>query len=69
MHSTVKQFGKKVKEIRLQKKMSQGDVARILNVHRSYISGIERGVRNPSLTTIEKVAKALGVPKETLVKF
>lgn len=69
MHSTVKQFGKKVRKIRLQKKMSQGDVAKILDVHRSYISGIERGVRNPSLTTIEKVAKALGVPKETLVKF
>lgn len=69
MQSTIKQFGKKVREIRLKNKMSQGDVAKKLDVHRSYISGIERGVRNPSLMTIEKVAKALGVSKETLVKF
>jgi transcriptional regulator with XRE-family HTH domain len=69
MQSTVKQFGKKVREIRLQKKMSQGDVAKILSVHRSYISGIERGMRNPSLMTIEKIAKALGISKENLLKF
>jgi len=69
MKDTIKQFGNKVREIRLQKKMSQGDVAKILGVHRSYISGIERGTRNPSLITIEKIAKALGVSKDVLVKF
>ena len=41
--------------------MSQGDIARILDVHRSYISGLERGVINPSLLTIQKVAKALNL--------
>jgi len=69
MENTIKQFGNKVREIRLQKKMSQGDVAKILGVHRSYISGIERGTRNPSLITIGKIAKALGVSKDILVKF
>jgi len=60
-------FGKKVKELRLKKKMSQGDLAKILGVHPTYISGIERGVRNMALKNIEKLAKALGVtPSELL---
>lgn len=61
MNEEVIEFSKKIKEVRLKKRLSQGDVAKILGVHRSYISGLERGVRNPSLITVQKVAKALGV--------
>jgi len=68
MQNEVLKFGKKLREIRLSKKMSQGDVAKVLGVHRSYISGLERGVRNPSLVTIRKIAKALGVSADKLVK-
>ena len=64
MKNEVIKFGQKVREIRLKKKMSQGDIARILDVHRFYISGLERGVRNPSLLTIQKVAKALNIVSE-----
>lgn len=61
MKKEITEFSKRIKEVRLKKKMSQGDVAKILEVHRSYISGLERGARNPSLITAQKVAKALGV--------
>jgi transcriptional regulator with XRE-family HTH domain len=61
-------FGKKVKEIRTAKNMSQGDLAKILGVHPTYISGIERGVRNMALKNIEKLAKALGVKLDELIK-
>jgi transcriptional regulator with XRE-family HTH domain len=61
-------FGKKVKEIRLKKDMSQADLAKILGVHPTYISGIERGVRNMALKNIERLAKSLGVPIEDLIK-
>ncbi len=61
-------FGKRAKEIRLQRKMSQGDLAKILGVHPTYISGIERGLRNMALKNIEKLAKALGVNIEELLK-
>ena len=64
-----KKFGENIKYIRLQKKMSQGDIARALNVHRSYISGIERGVRNPSLKNIDRFARALDVDISELFKF
>ena len=67
MNKEVSKFGQKVRKIRLQKKMSQGDIARILGVHRTYISGLERGIRNPSLLTIQKVAKALGVNAKNLI--
>ena len=68
MKNEVIKFGKKLREARLKKKMSQGDVARILDVHRSYISGLERGRRNPSLLTVHKVANALGVSTNELLK-
>lgn len=67
MANEITKFGKKVREIRLKKNMSQGDIARILDVHRSYISGLERGVRNPSLLTVQKVAKALNVDARELI--
>ena len=67
MTNGVIQFGKKLREIRLKKSKSQGDVARILGVHRSYISGLERGRRNPSLLTVQKVAKALNISPKELV--
>ena len=67
MSDLPKHFGKKVREMRLSKGLSQGDVARRLNLYRSYISGIERGVRNPSLKVVEKIAKALGVKVNDLI--
>lgn len=67
MSNEVIKFGKKLKEVRQKKNLSQGDVARILGVHRTYISGLERGARNPSLLTVQKVAKALGVDAKKLL--
>ncbi|MFA5747003.1 MAG: helix-turn-helix transcriptional regulator [Candidatus Paceibacterota bacterium] len=61
-------FGKRTKEIRLKKKMSQAKLAEILGVHPTYISGIERGVRNMNLKNIERLSKALSVSMEDLMK-
>lgn len=67
MNITAK-FGKRVRTIRLKKRMSQGDVGKKLGVSLNYISQIERGLENLSLKGIEKLAKALGVPIENLIK-
>ena len=67
MEDISKKFGKKVREIRLKKGLSQGDISKRLNLHRSYISGIERGVRNPSLKVIQKIAKALEIDINKLI--
>ena len=61
-------LGKNLKRIRTAKKMSQGAIARKLEVHRAYIIGIENGKRNPTLATIQKLAEALGVSADELIK-
>ena len=67
MDATAK-FGLNVKKIRLSKKMSQGDLAKKLGVGSAYISKIERGIQNMSLTGIIKLANALGTPPDHLLK-
>jgi transcriptional regulator with XRE-family HTH domain len=54
-------FGKKVREIRQQKGLSQEQLAHIANVHRTYIGMIERAEKNITLINIYKIAKALEV--------
>jgi len=65
---TLKKFGDTVRRFRDRKDWSQEDLAAASKLHRTYISGIERGVRNPTLTVIEKIAKALTVPISDLFK-
>lgn len=62
------QFGKNMKQIRTKKEMSQGDIARTLEVDRGYISNIENGEKNPTLSTLEKIAGALGISSSELLK-
>jgi transcriptional regulator with XRE-family HTH domain len=52
-------FGKRVKEIRQAKGITQEELALKAQLHRTYISSIELGKRNVSLLNIEKLAKAL----------
>lgn len=61
-------LGKNLKSIREAKKMSQGDVMRAMGCSRSYISNIENGKTNPTLETISKLAKVLGVSTGELLK-
>lgn len=68
MKSLNKKLGERLKKLRQEKGMSQGDIARKLGVHRSYISGIERGVRNPTVKNVERIAEALGVSPHMLLQ-
>lgn len=68
MDKIFEQLGKNMKRIRAKKKMSQGDIARSLEVDRGYISNIENGKKNPTLATIQKLANALGVSADELLK-
>ena len=52
-------FGQKIKERRLDLDISQEELAFRSNLHRTYISSIEKGKRNVSLINIEKLSKAL----------
>ena len=61
-------FGKRIREFRLKRGLSQEAFAHLCNLDRTYISGIERGVRNVSLRNIEVIAKALGLDVAALFK-
>jgi transcriptional regulator with XRE-family HTH domain len=62
------QLGKNLKRIRTAKGISQGQIGRILEVDKSFISNIENGKTNPTLSTIAKIAKAIGVSVDKLLK-
>ena len=54
-------FGRALRELRTERGISQERLAEIADLDRTYVSGIERGERNPSLTNIVKLADAVGV--------
>ena len=54
-------FGKKVKELRKQKGLSQEALALLCDLDRSYIGGVERGERNIRLINIYKITLALNI--------
>lgn len=64
-----KNFGKRLTGLRKQRKLSQRKLANKLDVHPTYISSLERGLRNPSLKVIDKIASALEVNRDVLLKF
>lgn len=66
-HEQIK-LGKNLKRIRTEKGISQGDIARTLGVGRSFITNIENGKTNPTLATIAKLAKAIGISVGDLMK-
>jgi len=68
MKSDSVKLGKNLKRIRITKGISQGKIARILKVGRSFITNIENGKTNPTLDTIAKIAKAIGVSVGELMK-
>lgn len=56
-----KAFGLVVKRIRMKKGISQERLAELVDLHRTYISDIERGGRNVSLVNIYRIAEGLNV--------
>ncbi len=61
-------LGKNLKRIRTDKGISQGEIGRILGVDKGFVSNIENGKTNPTLATITKIAKAIGVSVGELMK-
>lgn len=61
-------FGQTVRGMRERLNYSQEEFANIVGVHRTYMGGIERGERNVTLTTICKIARALGISPKNLFK-
>jgi transcriptional regulator with XRE-family HTH domain len=63
-----KQVGINVRRLREGKHLSQEELAFEAEVHRTYISGVERGIRNPTVTVVAKIARALSVTPDQLLR-
>ena len=68
MQNEATKLGLNLKRIRTKKAISQGDIARELGVSRGFVSTIENGKTNPTLSTIAKLAKALNISTNELFK-
>lgn len=61
-------LGKNIKKIRTRKGMSQGDICRALDMDRGYMSAIENGKKNITISQLERLAQALAVSVDKLLK-
>ena len=67
-HILLKKFGDRVRSLRNQAGISQEKLAELAEIHRTYVSGIERGERNVSLINIMRLASALDVSVSKLME-
>ncbi len=63
-----KRLGGNIKKIRTSKGMSQGDICRALDMDRGYMSAIENGKKNITISQLERLAQALEVSTDKLLK-
>ena len=61
--------GRNVRRYRELKGISQEELAFDAKLHRTYVSGVERGVRNPTVLIVAKLANALGVAPCKLLEY
>jgi transcriptional regulator with XRE-family HTH domain len=62
-------FGSHLRSLRKKAGLSQEETADRAGIHVTYLSGVERGLRNPSIRNVRRLAQALGVPTSELFSF
>lgn len=62
-------FGAYIKKLRKEAGLSQEEFAEKLNIHRTYVSFIERGQRNPSLLMLLKISRVLKLKLPKIFEF
>jgi len=69
MEDIRKKFGERLRKIREVQSLTQEGLADLAGMHFTYIGQIERGLRNPSLVNLHKLAKALKISAGDLLPF
>jgi transcriptional regulator with XRE-family HTH domain len=68
MKDDAKKLGENLKKIRTKKNITQTELAKTLGVDKSFVSNIENGKTNPTLSTITNLAQTLGMSTNELLK-
>ena len=63
-----KKFGKRLRALREERGWSQEEFADRAGLHRTYVSAVERGIRNPTLSVLDRLADAFGISLTELVR-
>lgn len=63
-----RRLAKNLVRLRDERGWSQEELADQAGLHRTYVSGIERRVRNPTVLVLERIARALKVPASALIE-
>lgn len=63
-----RRLGSNIRRLRTERGLSQEAFADLANIHRTYVSDIERGARNPTITIVQRLGDAFGVEAADLLK-
>jgi len=66
MTTLLQRFGDRIRALRLQRGLTQEQLAAMAGLHHTYINSVERAERNPGLTTVEKLARVLDMSVDEL---
>jgi len=69
LENILNKFGLRIKELRIEKDLTQEQFAELSGLHKNYIGMVERGERNPSLKNIEVIALAFNISISEMMKF
>jgi transcriptional regulator with XRE-family HTH domain len=64
----LRSLGRRIRSLRAERGLSQEGLAERAGLHRTYVGGIERGERNPTIRNLEQISRALAVSLSVLVK-
>ena len=62
-------FGSYLRSLRAKAGLSQEELADRAGIHVTYLSGVERGLRNPSIRNVRRLAQAMGIQTRELFSF
>ena len=68
MQDIKKEVGNRIRRLRQKKRMSQEELADLCGIHRGHMGQIERGEKNLTLTTLQKLGKGLSISISALLK-
>lgn len=68
MSDILRKIGKNLRKYRQIKSITQEELSKICNLHRNYIGSVEKGERNISIKSLEKIAQGINIKIEKLLE-